>query len=50
MEIKPFTKMMSDINSDQQIVDDEIVFVDLPELSRFDIFEGMEVTIENIVS
>ncbi|OII70936.1 uncharacterized protein cubi_03234 [Cryptosporidium ubiquitum] len=40
--------MMSDVTSDQQIVDDEIVFVDLPELSRFEIFEGMKVMIENI--
>ncbi|KAJ1611835.1 hypothetical protein OIY81_1552 [Cryptosporidium canis] len=33
---------------DQQLVEEELVFVDLPELSRFEIFEGMKVRIENI--
>lgn len=42
--------MMTDLSPDQQIVEDEIVFVDIPELSRFEIFEGMKVMIENIVS
>ncbi|KAJ1608600.1 hypothetical protein OJ253_1849 [Cryptosporidium canis] len=32
----------------QQLVEEELVFVDLPELSRFEIFEGMKVRIENI--
>lgn len=44
------TKMMTDLSPDQQIVEDEIVFVDIPELSRFEIFEGMKIMIENIVS
>ncbi|TRY50089.1 Uncharacterized protein CTYZ_00000013 [Cryptosporidium tyzzeri] len=34
--------MMTDLSPDQQIVEDEIVFVDIPELSRFEIFEGMK--------
>ncbi|WKS79258.1 hypothetical protein CPCDC_8g120 [Cryptosporidium sp. 43IA8] len=40
--------MITDLSPDQQIVEDEIVFVDIPELSRFEIFEGMKVMIENI--
>lgn len=34
----------------RHVVEEELVFVDLPELSRFEMFEGTSVEIENMVS
>lgn len=41
---------MQDGAPSRQVVEEELVFVDLPELSRFEMFEGTKVLIENIVS